>query len=61
MKKPVKIILIVVSAVLVCVLAVAGLGLYVFGDKLNATSSVKKSLISFITWSMRAITDFRTF
>ncbi|MBQ7809724.1 MAG: linear amide C-N hydrolase [Clostridia bacterium] len=42
MKKPVKILLIVVSAVLVGVLAVAGLGLYVFGDKLNAASSVKK-------------------
>ena len=42
MKKPVKIILIVVSAVLVCVLAFAGFGMYMFGDKINAAGSVKK-------------------
>lgn len=42
MKKPVKIILIVVSAILTVVLATAGLGLYVFGDKINAANSVEK-------------------
>ncbi len=42
MKKPVKIILIVVSAVLTVVLATAGLGLYVFGDKIKAANSVEK-------------------
>lgn len=42
MKKPVKILLIVVSAVLVTTLATAGLGWYVFADKLSAAGSVKK-------------------
>lgn len=42
MKKPVKILLIVVSAVLVSVLATAGVGYAVFADKLNAAQSVEK-------------------
>ncbi len=42
MKKPVKIVLIVVSVVLTVVLATAGLGWYVFGDKINAANSVEK-------------------
>lgn len=42
MKKPVKIILIVVSAVLVTVLATAGVGYAVFADKLSAAQSVCK-------------------
>lgn len=42
MKKPVKILLIVVSAVLVTVLATAGVGYAVFADKFSAAQSVKK-------------------
>lgn len=42
MKKPAKIVLIVVSVVLTVVLATAGLGWYVFGDKINAANSVEK-------------------
>lgn len=42
MKKSVKILLIVVSAVLVSVFVTAGMGLYMFGDKINAAGSVKK-------------------
>ncbi len=42
MKKGVKILLIVVSAILVTALAAGGLGWYIFADKLNAAGSVKK-------------------
>ena len=42
MKKSVKILLIVVSAILLTALAAAGLGWYVFADKLSAAGSVKK-------------------
>lgn len=42
MKKPVKIVLIVVSAVLSVTLIATGMGFYVFGDKINAASSVRK-------------------
>lgn len=42
MKKPVKILLIVVSAILVTTLLTAGLGWYIFGDKVNAANSVEK-------------------
>lgn len=42
MKKPVKIILIVVSIILAVVIATVGLGWYVFADKINAVGSVRK-------------------
>lgn len=42
MKKPVKIVLIVVSAILVSVIATAAVGYGVFADKLNAANSVEK-------------------
>lgn len=42
MKKSVKILLIVVSAILLTALATASLGWYVFADKLSAAGSVKK-------------------
>lgn len=42
MKKPVKIVLIVVSAVMVITLVAAGMGWYMFGDKIKAASSVEK-------------------
>ncbi len=42
MKKLVKIILIVVSAILAVTLITSGIGFYIFGDKINAAASVRK-------------------
>ena len=42
MKKGVKILLIVVSAIMVAALSAAGLGWYIFADMINAANSVEK-------------------
>lgn len=42
MKKPVKVLLIVVSSILALVLVVGGVGLWMFTDKIRAASSVQK-------------------